>query len=115
MPSPLKWVTAYRARDNTYGVFIRFAIDEEADELYQFLESNMTYFKDEIDQSVSLQYTKDKKSNWDNGIWLSINTRNTDIDLSTYELQKDWIQKNVNGFTNALRGILNRFKDELSI
>ena len=44
-----------------------------------------------------------------------IQTRNTDIDLSTYELQKDWIQKNVNGFTNALRGILNRFKDELSI
>ena len=115
LPSPLKWVTAYRARDNTYGVFIRFAIDEEADELYQFLESNMKYFKDEIDQSISLQYTKDKKSNWDNGIWLSINTRNTDIDLSTYELQKDWIQKNVNGFTNALRGILNRFKDELSI
>ena len=62
-----------------------------------------------------MQYTKDKKSNWDNGIWLSINTRNTDIDLSTYELQKDWIQKSVNGFTNALGGILNRFKDELSI
>ncbi len=115
MPSPLKWITAYRARDDSYGVFIRFAMDEDSDKIYQFLENNIKYFKDEIDASLSLEYVKNKKKNWDNGIWLSINTRNTDIDLSTYELQKNWIQKNVNGFTNALRGILSKFKDELSI
>ena len=80
----------------------------------QFLEGNMKYFKDEIDK-VFIAIYKDKKYNWDNGIWLIINTKNIKESLNSYELQKNWIEKNVNGFVNALRGILQKFKEELKL
>jgi hypothetical protein len=108
-PQPFNWITAYRTKDRI-GIFCTVNLEDNAENARDFFEEYHEQLKNEIDESIRLEFETEKKG-WGNGFSIAISKYLDTYDDSTINEQMNWLTKTMNGFVSSLRPLCRLYNE----
>ena len=109
MPSPFKWVTAWRDKEQQGGIFLRMEINPLSSTVNQFFIEHLEVLRDEVHKEIKIEYNEDKKG-WEKAFFISFRSPDQKVtNETTLEVQKDWYVTYLNKFVTSSHPLIRKF------